>query len=650
MPRRPPPRDYYEEDEEEVFESERERYHKPRRRERDFDDELRYRRRGPEPPVEDLERLYIRERPPRDFVRENYEPRSRERVPVIPRRSREEVHEFSPDREYVPRREREEAYIPPPGSRRRHCPRTVDEEDLIMEESDRQRGRRRRAERELEKEDLAIRSSHPGASRQYDSEEECLLQERSPNDDRDEVHYRSSASRRRPRLPEVEVEEEIVDEIDEEQDRRSRRHHRERRMADDNHEMPARWKESEPISSGAEDEDLPFHERDRRAQPPLSYSEYEPGLRDPSIKNRDDSPNEAIRVCARFRPKPRHRYPGEDDHIVVPREQRDRDRDGRQGSADSEEIYIHKRRRRPSSREVSPIRAPPVPQDSFVRRRPVENRYEANRLPRAPSPELPSVRTSLDEVDLHHHGKRTGRESEEDIVLEHKDSNGSLSPRSHSTFDFHNPWEEEHAVPRRQLRREPESMRVERPRSRDRHMSPSVSDIEEKIEFHKRHTRDRSSNAADDWSMISAPRNSDPVEMSGALNVVEIAPRDPSEDDDDDDEVEVHPRMGQKVVKDRRDERWTEIAKDLVVKEAIERMGYEYDETRMFYYIFSYLERGDIDELVDLSDEIRHARRRRIREINRERAAMSPPVPLPSRIPPRPGNKRVRERVRIDYT
>jgi hypothetical protein len=42
-------------------------------------------------------------------------------------------------------------------------------------------------------------------------------------------------------------------------------------------------------------------------------------------------------------------------------------------------------------------------------------------------------------------------------------------------------------------------------------------------------------------------------------------------------------------VRDRKDRLWTEITKDLVVKEAIDRAGYEYEEMDTLYYIFSYL-------------------------------------------------------------
>lgn len=50
-------------------------------------------------------------------------------------------------------------------------------------------------------------------------------------------------------------------------------------------------------------------------------------------------------------------------------------------------------------------------------------------------------------------------------------------------------------------------------------------------------------------------------------------------------------RIGRRYigVKEKRDKLWTEITKDLVVREAIERAGYEYEETEYFYYIFEYL-------------------------------------------------------------
>jgi hypothetical protein len=50
-------------------------------------------------------------------------------------------------------------------------------------------------------------------------------------------------------------------------------------------------------------------------------------------------------------------------------------------------------------------------------------------------------------------------------------------------------------------------------------------------------------------------------------------------------------RIGRRYVgvKDRHEKLWTEITKDLVVREAIESSGYEFEETEFFYYIFAYL-------------------------------------------------------------
>ncbi|KAI0019104.1 hypothetical protein F4780DRAFT_748484 [Xylariomycetidae sp. FL0641] len=69
----------------------------------------------------------------------------------------------------------------------------------------------------------------------------------------------------------------------------------------------------------------------------------------------------------------------------------------------------------------------------------------------------------------------------------------------------------------------------------------------------------------------------------------------------------------------KRNDMWTEITKDLVVREAIERLGYDYEETEYFFYVMQYLAYEDVLELVKESDEIRRARRRRARELEWER-------------------------------
>ncbi|KAI0835516.1 hypothetical protein F5Y06DRAFT_136516 [Hypoxylon sp. FL0890] len=78
-------------------------------------------------------------------------------------------------------------------------------------------------------------------------------------------------------------------------------------------------------------------------------------------------------------------------------------------------------------------------------------------------------------------------------------------------------------------------------------------------------------------------------------------------------------RDGDRAPPRKRSEMWTEITKDLVVREAIERIGYEYEETEWFFYVMQYLRYEDVLELVNLSDEIRRHRKRRTQEIEWER-------------------------------
>ncbi|KAI1379976.1 hypothetical protein F4677DRAFT_442167 [Hypoxylon crocopeplum] len=78
-------------------------------------------------------------------------------------------------------------------------------------------------------------------------------------------------------------------------------------------------------------------------------------------------------------------------------------------------------------------------------------------------------------------------------------------------------------------------------------------------------------------------------------------------------------RDGDRAPPRKRSDMWTEITKDLVVREAIERMGYEYEETEWFFYVMQYLRYEDVLELVNVSDDIRQRRRRRAQEIDWER-------------------------------
>ncbi|KAF1357597.1 hypothetical protein EJ07DRAFT_37458, partial [Lizonia empirigonia] len=78
-------------------------------------------------------------------------------------------------------------------------------------------------------------------------------------------------------------------------------------------------------------------------------------------------------------------------------------------------------------------------------------------------------------------------------------------------------------------------------------------------------------------------------------------------------------------VKPKKKDMWTEITKDLVLREAIDGMGYRCEESDDFFYIMEYLRYEDVLHLVEISDDIRRKRKARIREIELEREEIRRP-------------------------
>ncbi|OSS53588.1 hypothetical protein B5807_00189 [Epicoccum nigrum] len=78
-------------------------------------------------------------------------------------------------------------------------------------------------------------------------------------------------------------------------------------------------------------------------------------------------------------------------------------------------------------------------------------------------------------------------------------------------------------------------------------------------------------------------------------------------------------------VKPKKKDMWTEVTKDLVLREAIDGMGYRCEETEDFFYIMEYLRYEDVLHLVEISDDIRRRRKSRIREIEFEREEIRRP-------------------------
>ncbi|KAL4877482.1 hypothetical protein BJY04DRAFT_127434 [Aspergillus karnatakaensis] len=128
--------------------------------------------------------------------------------------------------------------------------------------------------------------------------------------------------------------------------------------------------------------------------------------------------------------------------------------------------------------------------------------------------------------------------------------------------------------------------------------------IEEEDYYRSRDPRwsSPSSGATDDWAIVHAPPRQ---RKSPAKEVVDVREerqsrrkqqlsRAPEVEDG-----ELRPKGERRSrskpgpryigVRDRKERLWTEITKDLVVKEAIERAGLEYEEMDSVYYIFAYL-------------------------------------------------------------
>ncbi|KAJ5947692.1 hypothetical protein N7466_000707 [Penicillium verhagenii] len=752
MPRRDqPPPGYWEGED---FESERERCRRPRRSERSsFEEEVRYRRREPMPLVDDMERIQIRDRPPREFVRETFIGPPRDfPPPVRMRRSADDVG---------PTIEREESYtrtrprrsherIDERETRRNRRPRTseFEEEDLSFDERERRGPRRPPPERVLGEEEIMIRRGVEAPQPPvYRGEIDERPRERRYSDVRDEVFVRSSETRRKPRRRDMEFGAEMIDEREERPRRSNYRNDPSPPMSKEE-EIVMQWKDRPSPRELEEEEEVRWRDKRRQQSPPRarygrgSLSGWHGDREDefdarsqrrsrPDRGETDDDEEIDIRSSRRSNPRweqtdeeidirpkrrPRHERDFEkDEEVDIKSSRRSRparseidvaadeemdaveiwlgereedeeidtrrekivERGPRRRSTEIEEVITRKESRKSSSSgrnpSPEPIRAPPIHQDFITHHRHIDHgliawyllssRSAANfkpgfdeiRPPRISSPESDTSETSFDEVDMHRRTRKNVRESEEDISITRRDGKESISPTTVPSSDFHDPWRSRRGP--RSLGREDEPLVTERIHSRSRRTIPrDLDEIDKKIEKMKASSLadDVPQKSIDEWSIVHAPSKEEAIEMSGALDIIEVAPKGAPKVESEaevevEEEVEVqnNGRARPKVRKERRDERWTEITKDLVVRDAIEDMGYEFEETKEYYYIFSFLEPADIDELVEASDHIRQTRRRRIKEMHRERASIpARSASLVGRMPPRIrlGGRHVRER------
>ncbi|PLB37958.1 uncharacterized protein BDW47DRAFT_33208 [Aspergillus candidus] len=286
----------------------------------------------------------------------------------------------------------------------------------------------------------------------------------------------------------------------------------------------------------------------------------------------------------------------EDDEIMIPGK-------GGRGSSERdeiEELSIHGDESSPESEDSATLaRAPPRPRDPGMRQRHGRRGYEMPRPPRVPSPEV-----SFEEQRLHRREMR-GMPPREETIPEERMKNGPPMP---VPIPMHR-VPPEHLGPRKGEFPVVDHRLLEATKAIPSDASEDESDSDDENgmikSFYQHHDPEPSrpisprKDATDGWAIVNAGpkpmhtlREPDPFP----------GPRFPKDskqkvalEDKNAPGTEVdggRGKIGRRYVglKDKRDNLWTEITKDLVVKEAIERIGYEYEETASSYYVFSYLQ------------------------------------------------------------
>lgn len=313
---------------------------------------------------------------------------------------------------------------------------------------------------------------------------------------------------------------------------------------------------------------------------------------------------------------------------------------GRAGSESQEEIIIREREDdrgrgekqqeiiiRRSSRSNSPssastrgppahapeppvIHAPPIHQEVITHHRHIDHGYEmalaprpraSPRPPSPPSPPRPRSR-SEERIEIRRTGERNGEPYNEELIIDRQEGGPSRgrSPRPPPPREFL----EDYAAPRPGPPPGPPA--PYRPEY-DRY-AQEEADYYNSVAMRRAYPGEAYNGATRDWGIVDVPPGTERVRMDGQgggnqeitwqrYNGVRRSKFHPDGRPDGYYSGEVDRpsaaggQFGGRYGKQRdpADGLWTEITKDLVVKEAIEEMGYEFEETDDFYYIIAYL-------------------------------------------------------------
>lgn len=272
-----------------------------------------------------------------------------------------------------------------------------------------------------------------------------------------------------------------------------------------------------------------------------------------------------------------------------------------------------------------PIYRPPIIQEVITHHRHIDHPFERARSPTPPPPQPPTPppppkETKEDnlEIEIRRKGTRNGRPFEEDITFE-RDTKEREESREVARFD-----DRKRSISVNTRRRSPSAGLVRR-RYED--------EMESEAEYYNRKIASRAypgeayNGATKDWGLVDVPPGTERVRMDGIGGGAQeiswqryngerrgkfisgdrvyeaeygngyssppplpIAPPPPREAREEKEEIKItHTRGGGEEKPRKRDKMWTEVTKDLVIKEAIDEMGYECEETDEHFYIIEYL-------------------------------------------------------------
>jgi len=355
-------------------------------------------------------------------------------------------------------------------------------------------------------------------------------------------------------------------------------------------------------------------------------------IREPSVERRRSPSPRPIRYVER--PRPRSPEVAERDRIRARIIDRERERSSSSSSSSS-----------PSPPpQPKTIRAPTIEREVITHYRGIDHGVAKVRPP-SPAP-LPAPRPRS-------RSRARERETDIDISLSRNRTHVDVDVRSRSRSRERHPRHSEGEL----------VVYSDRSRRRAHSAAPLRSPVNEEAEYitSKIDSRGRHGEAwhgaTRDWAIIDVPPGTERVRMDGVgggatdtswtkysgvrrtkfiperddAPVPLPAPREPSPQPtrrhesttwDREREIEIDISRNRAAARPQPQpskDMWTEISKDLVVREAIERMGYDYEDAADFFYVMEYLQYDDVLRLVEMSKDIRRRRKERVRDIQWER-------------------------------